>query len=76
MFKELAEEVKYGCDKLAEQNKEEVMRLYTEAETTLKLQNETQQQCAIVEQALINQALLHVKLNEDIDAQIDQKIKL
>ena len=76
MFKELAEEVKYGCDKLAEQNKEEVMRLYTEAEVTLKLQNETQQQCAIVEQALINQALLHVKLNEDIDAQIDQKIKL
>jgi len=43
MFKELAEEVKYGCDKLAEQNKEEVMRLYTEAEVTLKLQNETQQ---------------------------------
>ena len=76
MFKELAEEVKYGCDKLAEKNKEEVMRLYTEAEGTLKLQNETQQQCAIVEQALINQALLHVKLNEDIDAQIDQKIKL
>ena len=52
------------------------MRLYTEAASTLKLQHEAQQQCAIVEQALINQTLLHVKLNVDIDAQIDQKIKL